>query len=126
MAINISGKIWGETSEIFCKNNVEIHRIEGKKGGFCSKHKHVHKYNIFFVESGGIKVSTWKKDYDLVDETRLFSQESTTIAPGEFHQFEVIADCVVYEIYYTELSGNDIIRESVGGSREKSSTDTSS
>jgi quercetin dioxygenase-like cupin family protein len=66
---NIQGKVWGETECIFLKNNVEFHRIEVKKNGFCSKHKHVHKYNAFFVEKGKLKISIWKKDYDLIDET---------------------------------------------------------
>ena len=33
---NIQGKIWGKTQGLFNKNNVEIHRIETNKGGFCS------------------------------------------------------------------------------------------
>ena len=39
---NIQGKIWGKTQALFNKNNVQIHRIETKKGGYCSKHKHEH------------------------------------------------------------------------------------
>ena len=60
--MNKQGKIWGETSPIFNKNNVEIHRIEIKKGGYCSKHKHEHKFNAFFVEKGKLQISVWKNN----------------------------------------------------------------
>lgn len=109
------GKVWGSTQELFFKNNVEIHRIETKKGGFCSKHKHRHKYNAFFVESGSIKVKVWKNDYDLVDEITLSKGDMTTVKPGEFHLFESVEDSVVYEIYWVELLKDDIDRETVGG-----------
>jgi quercetin dioxygenase-like cupin family protein len=112
---NTQGKIWGKTSSLFNKNNVEIHRIETQKGGFCSKHKHNHKFNLFYVESGSIKVTVWKNDYDLIDETLLINNESTIVAPGEYHNFECLEDSIVYEIYWTQLDEKDIIRENVGG-----------
>ena len=112
---NIQGKIWGNTQSIFNKNNVEIHRIETKKGGFCSKHRHLHKYNMFYVESGKIKVINWKTDYDLVDETIITSGQCTTTPPGEYHRFESLEDSVVYEIYWVTLEPSDIDREDHGG-----------
>ena len=113
--MRIQGKVWGNTSEIFNKNNTEIHRIECVKGGYCSKHKHVHKHNMFFVESGKISIKIWKNDYDLVDETILNEKESTVVKPGEYHSFISLEDSVVYEIYWTSLSSCDIERKSVGG-----------
>ena len=110
-----SGKVWGETSPIFSKNNVEIHRIEVNPKGFCSKHKHLSKYNAFFVESGELKISVWKNDYDLTDTTILKSGDFMVVKPGEFHQFEAKYDTVAYEIYWVELDHSDIERESVGG-----------
>ena len=109
------GKIWGFTSELFSKNNVEIHRIEGKSNFHCSKHKHEHKYNMFFVESGKIKIERWKNDYDLIDETFLEHGQSCSVPPGEYHRFSVVNRCVVYEIYWVEINNKDIIRESIGG-----------
>ena len=112
--MNKSGKIWGSTIQLFKKNNVEIHRIEIKKNTRCSKHKHEHKYNMFFVESGKILIKEWKKDYDLIDETILVAGEMCEIIPGNYHEFNGLEDSVVYEIYYVELSSNDIIRENTG------------
>ena len=41
--MNIQGKVWGSTSNLFSKNNVEINRITCDKGGYCSEHKHESK-----------------------------------------------------------------------------------
>jgi len=113
--MNIQGKIWGQTQCLFLKNNVEIHRIEAKKGGYCSKHKHDHKYNAFFVESGQLKITTWKNDYSLVDETIISAQQMSVVKPQEYHMFEAMDDTVAYEIYWTEISQDDIVRENCGG-----------
>lgn len=42
----VRGKIWGNTATIFDKNNVQIARIEVKKGGYCSNHLHNHRYYV--------------------------------------------------------------------------------
>ena len=109
------GKVWGMTSELFSGNNVEVHRIEGRKGGYSSTHKHLHKANLFFCESGRILIKVHKSDYDLVDETTLGPMDHTIVGPGEFHSFIVLEDCVVYEIYWVEIDGKDIERRGHGG-----------
>ena len=112
--MQVDGKIWGLTSLLFCKNNVEVHRIECIKGGCSSKHKHEHKFNMFFVEQGELKIHAWK-DYNLVDQTILKKHQSCIIPPGEFHKFESMLDgTIALEIYWTEISSNDIIREKCG------------
>ncbi len=114
--MNIQGKIWGCTSLLFNKNNVEIHRIKCNKDGFCSKHKHIGKYNMFFVEKGKLAISIWKNDYDLVDRTVISSQQICIVSPGEYHLFKCLEDnTVAFEIYWVELDKNDIIRDNVGG-----------
>ena len=115
MNLHKQGKIWGSTQPLFNKNNVEIHRIETKKGGYCSKHKHTYKYNCFYMESGEIKITAWN-DYDLVDVTLLKAGEATTVPPGEYHMFECVKAAVCYEIYWVEISSTDIVRENHGGS----------
>ena len=112
---NIQGKVWGSTGPLFFKNNVEIHRIEVVKGGFCSKHKHEHKYNLFYVEAGTLRITVWKNDYNLVDDTTISSGQSTTISPGEYHSFHALDDTIAYEIYWVELLEKDIQREDCGG-----------
>ena len=102
---------------LFLRNNVEIHRMEILPGTHCSKHRHLCKFNMFFVESGVLGVRIWKNSYNLVDEVRLLHGESCVIPPGEFHQFFVEGNYPVtaYEIYWTELSPLDIQRDGVGG-----------
>ena len=111
---SIAGKIWGQT-ELVHKNGVlEFHRIDTKKGGVCSKHKHEFKWNGFFVESGKMMVKVWQKDYDLVDETILNAGDFMRVKPGVFHQFIGLEDGVAFELYWAEFDHNDIKRESVG------------
>lgn len=110
----LHGKIWGSTECIFNTNNVSIHRIFVKKDGTCSKHYHLHKNNMFFIESGKLKISVWQKDYDLIDETILSAGQSTNIKPGLAHQFAALEDTVAYEIYSVDLDNDDIYRESCG------------
>ncbi len=61
--MDVNGKIWGETSLLFSKNNVELCRIVGIKGGKSSNHKHNSKFSKFFVEKGSIAVVIEKNDY---------------------------------------------------------------
>jgi len=111
----IQGKVWGKTQLIERTANFEIHRIEANAGGYCSKHKHEHKYNKFFVESGRFQVDVWQNDYNLVDSTIIETGQSTTVKPGCYHRFVALEDSVVYEIYWVELEAHDIVRENVGG-----------
>lgn len=110
----IYGKIWGNTECIFDKNNVSIHRIEAKKGHMCSKHYHLHKHNMFYVERGMLKIEVWQKDYDLVDTTTITDGQSTSVSPGLQHRFSALEDTIAFEIYFVELNNNDIIRIDAG------------
>ena len=48
------------------------------------------------------------------DETILEAGQYTKVAPGEYHQFEAIEDCVAFELYWAEFDHDDIARETVG------------
>lgn len=117
--MNLQGKVWGKTQEIFGNNNFEIHRIEINKGGFCSTHKHVHKFNAFFIEEGCLKITIHQTDYDLVDETIMNKGDLTIVKPGLYHSFSALEDTVCYEIYWALFDHADIQRESVGGVKAK-------
>ena len=114
----IEGKVWGDTQKIYENDNFQVSRIYAKKGGFCSKHKHQQKWNLFYVESGKLKIVRWKNDYDLVDDTILTARQQTSVPPGEYHLFEALEDTVAYEIYYSTLNDKDIIRENHGGEKD--------
>lgn len=110
-----SGKVWGSTQSLFHANNVEVHRISIVPGGYCSKHKHLNKWNLFYVESGKLQVEIWREKSGLRDETEISTGEMFAVPPGEFHRFRALTDVIAYEIYWVELDPNDIIRETVGG-----------
>ena len=117
--MNKQGKVWGFTTEIFNKNNVEIHRLCGQKDCFCSKHKHEHKFNMFFVERGKLRINIWK-EYGLTEVTELVAGEMSIVPPGLYHMFTILTNnTVVFEIYWVELDGKDIQRENVGGNKNE-------
>jgi quercetin dioxygenase-like cupin family protein len=111
----ISGKVWGRTETILQNPFCEFHRAEIKAGAVCSKHFHAHKWNGFFVESGVLRIKAWKTGYSLIDETLLKAGDFTAIQPGEYHLFECVEDCVLFELYWPQFSHDDIVRETVGG-----------
>lgn len=118
MSCTVQGKVWGETRLVtHVPGVVEMHRIEARKGGVCSKHAHQSKTNGFYVESGQLLIREWQNRYDLVDETVLKAGDYCTVPPGVYHQFEVLEDCVAFELYYAQLIEDDIVRESVGFSK---------
>lgn len=113
----IQGKVWGYTCPLFFKNNVELHFIKVKKGGYCSKHLHKYKYNQFIVFEGQLKVTIWKQ-YGieiLQDVTFVGKDQICIVPPGEFHKFEALEDTTALEVYWVDLNQNDIVREDQGG-----------
>lgn len=110
------GKVWGETQCVFAQNNVEVHRINIKKGGYCSKHLHHHKFNEFMVISGRLKVDIWMP-YGLIDTTTITDNQFCVVAPGLYHLFEALEDTIALEIYWVELA-EDISRETIGGVKD--------
>jgi|TARA_Y100000289_G_scaffold47551_1_gene47843 mannose-6-phosphate isomerase-like protein (cupin superfamily) len=108
------GKVWGHTECILSNSSVEVHRIEGKAGHKCSEHKHTNKWNAFYVESGHLIIRIWQQDQGLIDETHLFSGDSTSVSPGLYHQFVVVEDTVAFEYYWSEFEVNDIVRRTSG------------
>jgi len=112
---DIAGKVWGKTRELFINQGVECHLIHAKAHAYCSKHRHLHKYNKFHVISGTLAVHVWKNDYSLTDVTVLQPGDSCTVKPGEYHKFVAHEDTVALEFYWAELDPSDIEREDVGG-----------
>lgn len=107
------GKIWGTNILLFNNGVVQINQISIKKGGRCSKHKHEHKNNVFFIQKGKLLVEEWKTN-GLIDSTILEDEQSTEIKSGIYHRFTAIEETIAIEIYYLSLEENDIIREDTG------------
>ena len=109
-----AGKVWGSTEMIHANSSLEFHRIEFKAGYKCSEHRHNHKWNGFFVESGKMVVRVWQSDQNLVDETILNAGDFTQVKPGLVHQFEGLESGVGFELYWAEFNHDDIIRKTSG------------
>ena len=109
------GKAWGTTEEIFNNGIVSVHHLSIKKGGYSSKHWHQFKANIFHVISGELKIEIWQTRKKL-DVTVLDVGEKCYIPPHLVHRFIALSDVECYEIYEVKLRGEDIERETVGGS----------
>jgi len=110
-----SGKVWGETVCVFNINGVEAHALNVSAGAYCSKHRHTHRFNGFFVSRGCLEVWVWK-DYGLTDCTILMPGDSCAVAPGEYHRFIARAPTQALEWYWAKSDPSDIERVDRGGS----------
>lgn len=111
-------KVWGTTARVMAHPVFEEYIIRGVKGGFCSKHRHVHKWNHFHVVNGELIVRVWWKDGnpEKPDKRHLLRGQGVSIPPGVFHQFEVVEDGTeAIEIYWANVDPDDIEREYEGG-----------
>jgi hypothetical protein len=91
----------------------------------CSLHVHRFKHNAFYVLFGSLYIDRIiGDDFGALVTTKLISDETMTLRPGEHHQFrtddpeltmiEGVA-CIALEMYFTEPLSEDIIRRNVGG-----------
>ena len=106
-------KAWGSDRCIKSNGCLALHRIEIDAGGFCSRHRHEHKWNGFFLESGKMTLMVWRESQPTVIE--LSAGDYAEVEPGCLHQFTCAGKVVAYEMYWTQLDAFDIVRESTGG-----------
>lgn len=113
----VNGKVWGTTELKQRTPLIEVHRLSILPLRQCSMHRHLVKWNDFYVLSGRLTIEVHKNDYDLVDVTELGPGDYTTVKPGDFHRFLTGAvGCECLEIYHiVPWTGEDIERRGVGG-----------
>lgn len=114
MTALVSGKVWGATRLVKANPAFELHHITVNQGGQCSKHKHQHKVNGFYVLKGRLAIDVWKTDYPLTDETILEAGDYGEVRPGEYHRFRALTDVEALEVYFVRLDPDDIQREDHG------------
>lgn len=119
---NTIDKVWGISTKVWASNNAEVHSIEINKGGFCSKHLHEAKSNLFFVNKGKLMVEVWEEDNNssreiCIRKFILTPQESLlVVSPKVYHRFTALEDTLATEIYWTEdINPYDIVRQELGG-----------
>lgn len=114
-------KAWGQTREVCHGPNFEVHELQVKAGGYCSRHRH-RKWNLFHVTSGQLKVELFGVD-DLgeclptpYDDRILNDGDQFRVSPEEFHRFAALTDCTLLEVYWTvNIDHDDIDRADEGG-----------
>lgn len=103
-------KSWGERINLFQNDLCEVSILHLTPNQRCSWHRHITKFNQFYVISGRIKIKT---DYGeaLVERGQIF-----TTKPLEMHEFQTTdMPATVMEIMYVKYDPEDIQREDVGG-----------
>jgi len=108
------GKAWGYTTEFFRNAMVSAYHLEINKGGFCSEHRHKHKFNLFYVLSGKLEVTIWRSA-QMKDVTVVEAGQATAVAPGDYHMFRGLEKTECIEVYQVLLIEPDIDRRTQGG-----------
>ena len=110
-------KVWGKTSCVYRNPTTEFHYIIAKQGGYCSRHKHRHKWNRFLVISGKLLVHYYKPGEDKPVFTYTLPPGSVLdVPPGIEHRFEAGENSQAIEVYWTnEIDPSDIERHDSGG-----------
>lgn len=109
-------KLWGMNYVMHLDNIFQACHITIKKGGYCSNHKHTHKWNQFYVISGKLAVQTYRDGSSTPDSIFFLGpQDSIKIMPGVNHKFHALEDTEAIEIYSVSVSEEDILREDTGG-----------
>ena len=108
------GKDWGYTTAFFKNDSVSAYHLEINKGGFCSEHRHKFKFNKFYVISGRLEITIWRKN-EKKDITVIGPGQPTVVPPGVWHQFRGLEDTQCIEVYTVLLREPDIDRRTEGG-----------
>lgn len=112
-------KIWGRVRHIFSSKHSAVSHLQVKAGFRCSRHYHHERENLFAVLSGEIEVTEYHDD-DVQIVTRLREGDIHEVEAGVLHQFRVVEDGEVIEVYSPAwpdaiVQINDIVRLDEGG-----------
>jgi len=114
----IEKKPWGETWTEEATRTRLVKHLRVRRGGFSSLHYHKHSVNEFLVRTARLAVLVWLSDG--VHVITLEPGDRLEVPAGIPHQFFVLADGAVTEIYrpeepLIEVSEDDIVRLSRNG-----------
>ena len=112
-------KIWGYNEEIIRTDLFSLNHLHISTGGQCSLHQHKHNYNLFYVVSGRVKITTGFGDVEIG------SCQNFLVLPGTEHQFEGLEESEVIELVFVKFDPSDIDRKTVGKMIRKQSDETS-
>jgi len=123
--LRVEKKRWGAAFSIGVTTYGQMSLAIIDKGGFCSRHYHNQKVNVFNVCEGELHVHVWndelKCDTKKPDLTHVVKAgESLQIPINVIHEMEAMTDVVCMESYHTVQSSHkvcpkDIHRFTTGG-----------
>jgi len=109
-------KIWGQTRCVGSSPFHSEHELRIKAGHVCSMHHHRKRANRFIVKSGCIRIV--RMQGLSLRHTLLESGECADVPSMVAHQFQVLRDGEMTELYYSdrggEISVDDIERDTEG------------
>jgi mannose-6-phosphate isomerase-like protein (cupin superfamily) len=114
----VLSKLWGQNRCFMYSHTFEAHHASIKKGGFSSRHRHLAKFNQFYLVSGRLLVHRFAEggDDEPFDTVLLESGKHWTAVPREWHRFEAEEDCELIELYWNDsIDPQDIERRDQGG-----------
>ena len=97
-------KAWGHSTTIFIGCSCEVQRIDVVARGYCSRHKHLQRHNLFYVEAGELILHIFGSNADGGVEVVLGAGDQHIVAPNVEHMFEnrCATATVAYEIYWDD------------------------
>lgn len=117
-------KVWGVAQHVFSSPSCAVSILHAEKGGYSSRHKHLHRVNRFIVISGSIDVVQYNEDGSQETSRITLNGGGVTDVPaGIVHRFEVNISGTVVEVYwpadrFSEVMLTDIHRLDIGGMKE--------
>lgn len=108
--LGYQAKNWGKSACLGTYNGVMVWQGMIEKGGKCSVHHHEHHFNEIAVVSGKLRIHFYDDDAQPTGGYRdLCPGDRHTLPPRKIHQFEVLEDGIIMELYWSE-SHFDIVR----------------
>jgi mannose-6-phosphate isomerase-like protein (cupin superfamily) len=115
----LCAKPWGMSHTVRQTDDVEVSAIVVAGGGYCSRHYHRSKWNLFHVLSGELEVVLYSPAGVPQSFTTVHGGEEMLVAPGVQHRFRAYEPCCAVEVYWPEsgkaLEHDDIVRFDEGG-----------
>jgi len=104
-------KNWGKTACLGVYNDVMVWQAFVEKGHKCSVHHHEQDYNEIIVVNGMLRIHFYENPPKTEAESfiDLTPGSRVTIPPMKVHQFEVLEDGVIMELYWRDHNF-DIVR----------------
>lgn len=113
-------KCWGKTCRVVRGHDWDIHSLHVVSGGYCSRHVHDRKWNLFYVISGTIVVEQFDNGETLQPaNSSIVGPDQKFIVPsGVWHRFRVLKSGIVIEVYWPAAwNADEIIRADHGGEK---------